>query len=75
MIELHKGKKVHYDPEFGEPENGKVKSIQNEKYAFVVYNCAGNWDDYEDYTGARTRIADLREGWTDDAKTKFSQDE
>lgn len=74
MIELHKGKKVHYDPGIGEPENGKVKSIQSEEYAFVVYNCAGNWDDYENYTAARTRISDLKSGWADNSKTKFSQE-
>lgn len=44
-------------------ECGIVKSIPDDDYAFVVYHCAGNWDDYENYTAARTRIADLELGW------------
>ena len=74
MIEIKKGTKVHYDPGYGAPENGKVKRVAEDgKHAFVVYNCAGNWEDYENYTAARTKISDLQQGWSDEAKTKFSQ--
>ena len=74
MIELYKGKKVHYDPGYGEPENGKVKSLCDDStsHVFVVFNCAGEWDNFENYTAQRTPISDLKSGWTDKAKTKFT---
>lgn len=60
--ELTKGQKVHYLPGVGSPENGIVKSF-NARVAWVVYKCDGNWDRYEDFTGAATDFEDLREGW------------
>ena len=30
---------------------------------FVVYNCAGEWDRYEQYTAASTNFRDLKKGW------------
>lgn len=61
---LHEGSRVHYDPGYGEPENGVVKSFADEiNYVFVVYKCAGNWDRYQDYTGQRTHVKDLKHGW------------
>jgi hypothetical protein len=42
----------------GEIEVGRVKSW-NDKFVFVVYKCAENWDRYEDYTGVATKIEDL----------------
>lgn len=60
---LKKGTKVTYNNGYGE-ERGIVKSFcDNPDYVFVVYNCAGNWDDYENYTAARTFIKDLEIGW------------
>lgn len=44
-------------------EKGIVKSVSDDEHAFVVYNCGENWDDYENYTAARTKISDLEEGW------------
>lgn len=69
MTKLSKGQKVHYCTDYGKMENGIVKSVPGDGHAFVVYNCAGNWDRYEDYTGARTKISDLRAGWSDEATT------
>lgn len=65
---LHVGSKVHYQPEhYGhdEFENGIVKEIREEKLdgVWVVYNCAGEWDSYIDYTGALTHLRDLKHGW------------
>ena len=62
------GDKVHYQPEHYKPnkfENGIVKEIREDMphAVFVVYNCAGNWAEYKNYTGCRTNIRDLKEGW------------
>lgn len=47
-------------------ENGIVKSFsQDGKIAFVVYHCGGEWERYEDFTGAATHIQDLTAGWKD----------
>lgn len=66
--ELQVGDKVHYQPEhYGDDEweNGIVKEIRNGKTdgVWVVYNCAGNWDNYTDYTSALTNLRDLKLGW------------
>lgn len=65
--ELKKGDKVHYMPEHykneGEFENGVVKSIAPNGGVFVVYNCGGKWDNFENYTAANTRPEDLFMGW------------
>ena len=29
----------------------------------IVYNCAGNWEDYANYTSALTNLRDLKLGW------------
>lgn len=63
MDKVKPGQKVTYAPDYGKEEKGIVKSLSNENYAFVVYHCGGNWKDYENYTAARTRIKDLKEGW------------
>lgn len=48
-------------------EIGIVKSVPEDKNAvFVVYNCAGAWEHYEQYTAARTNVIDLVHGWFDD---------
>ena len=59
---LKEGTMVTYKTEYAE-EKGRVKSIPNEEFAFVVYSCDGNWNDYKDYTAERTRISDLELGW------------
>lgn len=59
---LKPGDTVTYNPGH-KKEKGIVKSIQDEEHVFVVYNCGGNWDNYENYTAARTPIEDLEKGW------------
>ncbi len=65
MIELAKltpadcGRWVRYHDRFdSKPEIGRIKSW-NTKFIFVVYRCAGNWDDFANYTGAATDPSDL----------------
>lgn len=62
---FQKGDKVRYSPESfdGGSENGIVKSVAENGTVFVVYKCADNWDDYENYTGQGTDPDDLRHGW------------
>lgn len=65
---LKKGDKVHYQPAHyseEEWENGIVKEIPEHTTTAVrvVYNCAGNWDNYEDYTSALTNLSDLKLDW------------
>lgn len=45
------GRWVTYKRDFGDPERGRLKSW-NHKYIFVVFNCADEWDNFMDYTGA-----------------------
>ena len=59
---MKKGDRVTYVPTVGTPEHGIVKRMDGD-HAFVVYSCAGEWGQYENYTAARTRLEDLREGW------------
>jgi len=57
--ELKKGMWVKYVPFLGGvSEIGRVKSW-NDKFVFVVYKCDEKWDQYENYTGAATKIEDL----------------
>jgi hypothetical protein len=64
MIDLAKltkediGRWVEYHGAGGEIERGRLKGW-NEIYIFVVYHCAGEWDRFQDFTGAATRPADL----------------
>jgi len=46
-------------------ENGMVKEIPNHTNTAirVVYNCAGNWNDFKNYTSALTSLSDLTIGW------------
>jgi len=65
---LHIGDRVHYQPgHYGENEweNGIIKEIREGRNdgVWVVYNCAGNWDNYRDYTSALTNLRDLNIGW------------
>lgn len=56
------GDKVTYHT-IGKVEHGIIKSLSLPDHAFVVYNCAGQWGDYENYTAARTPIRHLTKGW------------
>jgi len=66
--DFKEGDKVHYIPYEGAPESehedGMIKTIHpSGQAAWVVYTCAGNWDNYMDYTGALTDYTDLEAGW------------
>ena len=68
IIKLKVGDKVYYQPahfNFDEFENGLVKEIptHTNKSIRVVYNCAGDWERFEEYTAALTNIEDLKLGW------------
>lgn len=69
MSDYKVGDKVHYQPEhYGNRfENGIVKEVRpGDDGCFVVYNCAGRWDKYFDYTAAKTNYRDLKPGWKDE---------
>ena len=51
------GKWVIYKTPY-KTETGKIKSW-NDKNIFVVYKCAGDWDNYKEYTAAATNPKDL----------------
>ncbi|HEY0658044.1 MAG TPA: hypothetical protein VGD05_06205 [Pyrinomonadaceae bacterium] len=48
---------VHYDA-LGNEQRGKLKSW-NAHTIFVVFNCAGEWDRFQEFTGAGCRPDDL----------------
>ena len=52
------GRWVEYTPSHGGSEVGRIKSW-NDKWIFVVYNCANQWKDYKNYTAAATLPEDL----------------
>lgn len=64
MIDIKKltnndiGRNVIYTDGVRDKEFGRIKSW-NDKWIFVVYNCADDWDNYQDYTGAATDPHDL----------------
>jgi hypothetical protein len=53
------GRWVLYEPAHRTSEKGKIKSW-NEHWIFVVYHCAGDWKNFQDYTGAATSPTELR---------------
>jgi len=68
IADLKIGDKVYYQPSHYEEdnyENGMVKEIPDHtnKSIRVVYNCAGDWDNFKDYTSALTNLRDLSLGW------------
>ena len=72
MIDILKvkiGDKVHYIPFKGcdrsQVENGMVKEIPDHTNTAVrvVYNCAGEWNNFMDYTSVLTKIEYLEYGW------------
>jgi hypothetical protein len=68
IAKMKVGDKVHYQPpHYGEEkwENGMIKEIPSHTNSSVrvVYNCAGDWDNFMNYTSALTNIKDLESGW------------
>lgn len=61
---IQPGDKVTYVPTYGPEEKGIVSSLGgSDESVFVVYHCDGDWDNYRNYTAAKTKITDLRRGW------------
>lgn len=52
------GRWVEYRGRAGELDRGRIKSW-NDKYIFVVYACAGEWQRFFDFTAAATNPSDL----------------
>lgn len=72
MVDISKlkiGDKVHYVPFEGCDEtlyqNGIVKEIPDFTIdsVRVVFNCAGEWGNFKNYTSQLTRIKQLKLGW------------
>ena len=68
IAKLRVGNKVRYQPQhYGDDawENGIIKEIREDRTdgVWVVYQCGGNWEYYDCYTGALTMLGDLRMGW------------
>lgn len=68
ITELKIGDKVFYQPDYYQLdryENGIVKEIPDYSVdsVRVVYNCAGDWKNYMNYTSALTNQRDLYLGW------------
>jgi len=67
--QLKVGIKVHYQSEhdlkIGEFQNGIIKEIPDhtDKAVRVVYHCAGEWDNFQNYTSQLTDIKDLYLDW------------
>lgn len=53
------GRWVLYTAGDGSTEKGRLKSW-NDKFIFIVYKCAGEWDRYKEFTGQATDPGDLR---------------
>jgi len=53
------GRWVVYTDGTKEEQSGRIKRW-NDIWIFVVYNCADEWDKYQDYTGAATDSRDLK---------------
>ena len=67
ILDVKVGDKVCYRPyhDRSQHENGIVKEVRDDvdSAVWVVYHCNNDWDNFRDYTGARTNIADLDLGW------------
>lgn len=73
------GDKVCYRPSYDKSlyENGRVKSIPEEGVdtVFVVYKCAGEWNNFMNYTAQSTRVEDLEMGWShEDDREKTAEE-
>jgi len=49
---------VEYHANNGKVEQGRIKSWNN-KFIFVVYHCNGEWERFQDFTGAATNSKNL----------------
>lgn len=63
---LEIGDKVCYtEPNSKKTQNGKIKEIPDftNSAVRVVYNCGGDWANFQEYTSQLTDIKDLTLGW------------
>ena len=45
-------------------EHGIIKVFSEDgRFAFVVYHCNNDWDNYKNYTGQMTAVSNLKPGW------------
>jgi hypothetical protein len=61
---IYVGQNVHYAPGHGKKENGRIKSV-GEDTVFVVFHCAGEWDNFMNYTGQSCKKQYVIAGWVD----------
>ena len=65
MIDISKltkkdiGKYVEYTNPYSDIKLGRIKSW-NDEFIFIVYRCATQWDDFNNYTGVATKPDDLQ---------------
>jgi len=51
---------IYTDKNSNRTEFGRIKSVVNEDFIFAVYSCAGEWDNFKDYTGQHTPVENIR---------------
>lgn len=64
MSNIKIGERVTYNPGY-KTEKGIVKGFASDGDPFVVYNCGGDWENYQNYTGAKTPIKHLKKEWNE----------
>ena len=79
MAAVRVGDKVHYQPSHypeSKWENGMVKEIpEYDNHSLrVVFHCAGDWDNFKNYTGQLTSIDHLKPGWKHGEEEDSSRD-
>lgn len=64
---MKKGDKVTYTSKGANPkiQKGIVKDVVNATLTRVVYNCGGDWENYENYISQLTTTKDLKSGWNE----------
>lgn len=49
QCDYSEGDYVYWGPDL---EYGRIKSLKNDQFYFVVFNCNDDWENYKDYTGS-----------------------
>lgn len=59
-----KGQKVTYVAPGVKKQKGIIKELlPGQPIAWVVYNCGGDWGNYQNFTGSLTSLKNLEAGW------------
>lgn len=59
-----RGYRVAYENGTKTPEPGIIKSVNSStNTAHVVYNCGGDWEKFDNYTGVQTPLNKLKFSW------------